>query len=88
MKRQPLNLVFALALVMATSAISTAWGATDASDPQRQVRWRELQQDLFGNRPIAPGAHLIQIEAPARAMDAALVRFRRIVDEAIAAERG
>jgi len=73
MKRQPLNLVFALALVMATSAISTAWGATDASDPQRQVRWRELQQDLFGNRPIAPGAHLIQIEAPARAMDAALV---------------
>jgi len=68
MKLQPLL----LALVL-TATTSVAWAAPDEAEAKRQARWLEVQEDLFGARPIAAGEHLIQIEAPTRAMDAALV---------------
>ena len=39
----------------------------------RAARWKELSRALLGNRPIADGSGLIAIDAPYRAIDAALV---------------
>jgi sulfur-oxidizing protein SoxY len=63
---------FGLAMLMAAACPSFVLAA-DGSEPERQARWIELSQSIFGDRPIQPGMGLISIEAPARAMDAALV---------------
>lgn len=68
MKLQPML----LALVL-TATTAVAWSAPDEAEAKREARWQEVKEDIFGNRAIAAGDHLIQIEAPLRAMDAALV---------------
>ena len=45
----------------------------DGSEPERQARWEELSEYIFGDRPIEAGGDLITIEAPTRAQDPALV---------------
>lgn len=47
--------------------------AADEAEARRQARWQELREDLFGNRPIPSAPDLIHIDAPTRALDAALV---------------
>jgi sulfur-oxidizing protein SoxY len=39
----------------------------------RAARWKELSRAIFGNRPVADGSAMIGIDAPSRALDAALV---------------
>lgn len=39
----------------------------------RAARWRDLSRALLGNRPVADGSALVAIDAPYRALDAALV---------------
>ena len=61
-----LGLVFSLA----------AWAGpvraeSDAS--ARAARWEDLKHAVFGDRPVRDGAGVVTLEAPARAMDAALV---------------
>jgi sulfur-oxidizing protein SoxY len=63
-------LVLALALAMTIPAPVLA---ADGDDPERQARWEEISQSIFGDRPILAGEDVIQVEAPARALDAALV---------------
>jgi sulfur-oxidizing protein SoxY len=41
----------------------------------RSERWAELQRAIFPGRTISDGAGVIQLEAPPRALDAALVPF-------------
>lgn len=53
------------ALLLATIAIGSARAEEDV--------WSDLRQDLFGERPIADGGAWLEIEAPYRAHDAALV---------------
>ncbi len=48
-----------------------AWA--DEQDSARATRWQELKHAVFGDRPIADGAGVVALEAPARALDAALV---------------
>lgn len=56
--------------------------AANGDEPDRQARWEDVSEAIFGDRPIGNGDHLIQIQAPARAMDAALVPITLKVDPA------
>ncbi|WP_159718480.1 quinoprotein dehydrogenase-associated SoxYZ-like carrier, partial [Geminicoccus flavidas] len=59
-----------LALFLAIASPVLAAGGTES---EREERWQDLRQSIFGERPIEDGAGLITLEAPARALDAALV---------------
>jgi sulfur-oxidizing protein SoxY len=48
-------------------------GAAPADDPARLARWKALREAIFGNREINEGTAVIQMDAPPRALDAALV---------------
>ena len=43
------------------------------TDAERAARWTELRQAVFRDRPVLPGEGVIELEAPTRAQDAALV---------------
>jgi sulfur-oxidizing protein SoxY len=47
--------------------------ASGDDEGARAARWRDLQHALFGERPVADGSAWMQIDAPVRALDAALV---------------
>lgn len=47
--------------------------AQGASDAARTARWTELQHAIFPGRSILDGSAVIEMEAPLRALDAALV---------------
>ncbi|MBV8702646.1 MAG: quinoprotein dehydrogenase-associated SoxYZ-like carrier [Acetobacteraceae bacterium] len=55
--------------LLATGAVARA----DDEDAARAARWRDLRHAVFGDRPVADGAGVVSLEAPARALDAALV---------------
>ncbi|KAB1074009.1 quinoprotein dehydrogenase-associated SoxYZ-like carrier [Methylobacterium planeticum] len=69
------TLLLALGLTLSAAAINGPAGAAGASDgdAERQARWDEIAKSIFGARKIEPTDTLIQIDAPARALDAALV---------------
>jgi sulfur-oxidizing protein SoxY len=48
-------------------------GAAPADDPSRIARWNALREAVFGQRTIEEGTAVIQLDAPPRALDAALV---------------
>ena len=48
-------------------------GETEGDETERAERWKELQHALFGGRQIQDGSAWLGIDAPARALDAALV---------------
>jgi sulfur-oxidizing protein SoxY len=48
-------------------------GAAPADDPSRIERWNALKAAVFGKREVMDGTAVIQLEAPVRALDAALV---------------
>ncbi|MCJ2050026.1 quinoprotein dehydrogenase-associated SoxYZ-like carrier [Methylobacterium sp. J-070] len=73
------NTVIALGVALATTALSgpfappaRAAGASD-TDQERAARWQEIAKSIFGDRQIAPTETLVKIDAPVRALDAALV---------------
>ena len=47
--------------------------APDDEEAARVARWTELQHAIFADRPVHDGAPWLSIDAPARALDAALV---------------
>jgi sulfur-oxidizing protein SoxY len=55
--------------------LGAAHGALAADDEEaaRAARWQELEQALFGGRAVQDGSAWMGIEAPERALDAALV---------------
>jgi sulfur-oxidizing protein SoxY len=48
-------------------------GAAPADDPSRIERWNALKEAIFGKRPVMEGTAVVQLDAPPRALDAALV---------------
>jgi len=68
------QLVLAAALVSASQlgTLSSAV-ADDDGAAERASRWQALQQALFPGRSLKDGAGVIQLDAPPRALDAALV---------------
>ena len=60
---------FALTLFAAFAAPALA---TD-DDAGRAARWHDLQVSIFGDRTVEPGEEVVSLDAPKRALDAALV---------------
>jgi sulfur-oxidizing protein SoxY len=62
-------------LALAAGAVIGAPGRGRAEEDAaaRAARWEQLRRAIFGNRDIADGSALIGIDAPQRALDAALV---------------
>jgi sulfur-oxidizing protein SoxY len=48
-------------------------GAAPADHPSRTERWNALQDAIFGKREVLEGSAVVQLDAPPRALDAALV---------------
>jgi sulfur-oxidizing protein SoxY len=67
--------VLCCALVCSAVAHAAPPSPPAAGDDEaaRTARWQELQHALFGERPVADGSAWLDIDAPARALDAALV---------------
>ncbi len=61
--------LFALLVV----ALPEAAGAQEESDATRAARWKALSQAIFPGRAMQDGGAVIQLDAPPRALDAALV---------------
>jgi sulfur-oxidizing protein SoxY len=53
--------------------IAFAQAPSSAEETQRAARWQQLQQALFPDRSIESGVGILDLEAPPRAHDAALV---------------
>lgn len=68
---KPLLFAAALLALIATFAAPPACAADAAT--VRAERWHALAQTIFGGRPIADGAGIVSLDAPYRALDAALV---------------
>ncbi|APH55646.1 putative secreted protein [Granulibacter bethesdensis] len=69
-------LLMGMLLLTVAHLPSIAQAAEDEDDPARQHRWADLKHAVFAQRPVEvepASAHLIALEAPARALDAALV---------------
>jgi sulfur-oxidizing protein SoxY len=67
-RRHALGLLAALPLAASGLVPRAAWAATPPGE-----RWQMLRPKLFGDKPIASAEGLIEVEAPPRAADAALV---------------
>jgi sulfur-oxidizing protein SoxY len=68
--KRGLSLIAAGCLAVAFSCIAHA-----DDEAARSERWTELQRAIFPGRTISDGAGVIQLDAPPRALDAALVPF-------------
>lgn len=70
---RPLRFTPGLTLVLALTLTGLAQAADTAPDPDTEI-WRKVKSALFGDRPVSTdAAAVIQLEAPARAEDAATV---------------
>lgn len=65
--------VIALSCVAAITGVQTAHA--DDETAARAERWAELQRAIFPGKTISDGTGIIELEAPPRALDAALVPF-------------
>jgi sulfur-oxidizing protein SoxY len=59
--------------VCALAWLGLATAQAEESDADRAARWKQLQQAIFGSREVQDGSGLLRIEAPLRALDAAIV---------------
>ncbi len=69
------RLMFALALTLSAAALTPSHalaGATD-TDEERAARWSEIKTTIFGDRKVEASDSAVTIDAPVRALDAALV---------------
>jgi sulfur-oxidizing protein SoxY len=66
---------FLIAACGLVAVFCTHAASADNEAAARSERWAELQRAIFPGRTIGDGAGVIQLEAPPRALDAALVPF-------------
>ena len=69
------RLMLALGLTLSAAALApppVLAGATD-SDEERAARWAEIKKTVFGDRQVEASESAVKIDAPVRALDAALV---------------
>ena len=60
-----------IAVLVALGTIGCA--RAEESDAERQARWQDLRHAVFGDRTVEDGAGIVTLDAPPRALDAALV---------------
>src|SRR5690606_23048732 len=65
--------ILALLIVALASGSSFAQAPPADDEAQRAERWQQLKQAIFADRTIEDGANVLDLEAPPRAHDAALV---------------
>jgi sulfur-oxidizing protein SoxY len=63
----------AVAVLMLVTSFASHAGDPPDDQAGRMKRWKDLSQQVFGDRKLENGAKFIAIDAPDRAMDAALV---------------
>lgn len=74
MKTAPFSRALAALLLSALAGLSQAALLQPTDDPAKSEVWLKVQASLFGKRPVVPApAGLLVLEAPARAIDAAVV---------------
>lgn len=66
-------LLAAAICLIAVSSTDLARAQADEEEAARNARWSALRSALFGDRKVEDGAGVIELDAPARALDAALV---------------
>ena len=73
---------WAMSLVLAVAGIAPSMSepGTDSDAELRAARWTELRHALFADRTVADGAAWMNIDAPARALDAALVPITMTIE--------
>jgi sulfur-oxidizing protein SoxY len=69
----PMMVVRRLFPALVLLLISALPAAAEMSEAERDARWADLAQALFGERPLTDAAGALSIDAPARAEDAAIV---------------
>ena len=67
--------IFLIAACALGGIVCTHAASADDEAAARSERWAELQRAIFPGRTISEGAGVIQLDAPPRALDAALVPF-------------
>ncbi len=60
-------------LAVAVTLAAAMPAAAEEDEAARAARWQELKSAVFGERPVLDGTGVITLEAPVRALDAALV---------------
>ena len=63
----------ALTLALAAAAFTPLAARAQTDDAARAQRWDELRHAIFEDRTVTSGLGMLSIDAPARALDAALV---------------
>jgi sulfur-oxidizing protein SoxY len=61
--------------------VAAPMAAADGDEAAYAARWKDLQQALFAGRAINDGTGMLAIDAPARALDAALVPVQLTVKD-------
>jgi len=64
---------FALAMLVSAAHADPAPVTAPDDEAERAARWKDLQHAIFNGRPVGDATGWLQIDAPARALDAALV---------------
>jgi sulfur-oxidizing protein SoxY len=60
-------------LSMALALLTVAPARAEEDDATREARWQDLRHAIFGDRTVEPGIGVITLDAPPRALDAAIV---------------
>ncbi len=70
--KRPIEWATALVAVIVMAAVYPV-SAADQDDQDRAARWKQLQDSLFPHRTLQASGGIISVDAPLRALDAALV---------------
>jgi sulfur-oxidizing protein SoxY len=62
-----------LAMLACAAACATVQASAEDADVNRLARWHDIANAVFGGKTVAEAGGLLQIDAPPRALDAALV---------------
>ncbi len=67
------RLLLAVSVITLVQFCAGSKARADDDEAARASRWQALQQAIFPGRPLKDGSGIIQLDAPPRALDAALV---------------
>lgn len=75
-RRQTMPIVATLCTILVCALIVADVPNVSAADRPSEETWNDIRGDIFGDGDIADGSHLMQLETPYRAHDAAIVPFK------------
>ena len=72
-----------VAVALALLALTAAPLRAAEDDAARAERWKDLQQAVFGQRPLQDAGALVTLDAPTRALDPSLVPIAVTIDPSV-----